>query len=274
MRRLLLAVVLISGLNSYATRLGAQCDAGLRNSNVRPFSSQGSYVHDYDIIRFLPIYNEVLSRHVEWASRITGLNPVFVDAGGGTGNMALAIKAMRPDGKVFLLDLNEAMLNFAKQKGFPGENIGVCDITNMMIGGHAIADASVDHILSHSVLWALKDPSLFFVESHRVLKRGGTLAISTSDHPTPELMDGFIKYLDEHLLIAERQGFVSAAQRENFVNSNKGLISVLNSPLSRAELIALGVQNGFEVVEAHGAYIVPTVSGHRPLFNQVLFRKL
>ncbi len=242
--------------------------------NLKPFSNSGTYVNDYDIVNLLPIYQQALQIHLKWALLAKGIRPKIVDAGGGTGNMSLAIARQMPLARVHLLDLNQAMLEHAKGKGFPERQMSLSNISDMRDRqGNPLTAQSVHHVLSHSVLWALKNPESFFREAHRVLKDDGTLAVSTINSLPERLATKFVSYLDTTLASAQKTGLISLKQRRNFVESNQKLIRSMHSQLSKSQLIQLAERNGFEAVEVRDAYVIPTPGGERPTFTQALFRK-
>lgn len=271
----LLVYLSISG-RAHGAALGceAQLTLGTATSNVEPFSSRGRYVHDYDLILFLPFYLKAMNLHARWVRDIQAANPIVIDAGGGTGNMTLAAQNVRADTEVHLLDMNEEMTKFARQKGVPEARIHLSNILQMQMNGKSVGAQTVDHVFSHSVIWSLERPQDFFKEAARVLKKEGTLAISTVRPINPSELEHFLSYLDQHLFTAELAGHVARAQRENFVEQNRKLLSILRSPLTAGQLTTLAHAAGFELLESHDAYVVPTPTGARAIFSQVLFKKL
>jgi len=275
--KLTLIVLICATQNAFAncdTAAGGITSEALLDPNIAPFSHVGMYVDDYDLITLLPFYIKTRALHVHWATEVPATAPVIIDAGAGTLLMSAAVAKARPDAKVLSLDMNSAMLDYGRKRGLPPENIFVSDITQMKgPSGKPLPNGTADHIFSHSVLWAIADPSLFFREARRTLRSQGTLAISTVRPVDKEIIEAFLKYLNEHLLVAERHGKITQAQRENFVNSNRDLLKVLHSPLTLDQLVALGEAHGFELLEAHDAYVVNTPSGPRAMFSQVLMRR-
>jgi ubiquinone/menaquinone biosynthesis C-methylase UbiE len=136
-----------------------------------------------------------------------------------------------------------------------------------------IKGGSVDHIFSHSVIWALAAPEAFFAEAQRVLKQGGTLAISTVGENLHPHRQYFIDYLEKHLSAAVGHGTVSHEQKRTFVEQNRGITEAAKSPLSVKQLVEFGERHGFEVKAVADCYVVETPKGPRPYFHQVLYRK-
>ncbi len=252
---------------------GAENDPKI-DSNLLPFGKSGTYHQDYDLILHLPIYVQAMNLHLKWVREVSVASPVIFDAGGGTGIMQRAASQMRPDGDIYLLDLHETMVRRAIQNGSHRDKISHCNVVDMRINDKPVSSESVDHIFSHSVLWALKRPSEFFFEANRVLKRSATLAVSTLSRIDWQLINGYLTYAEEKLSVALKKGLVTASQKQNFISSNYYLLKHAHSPLAKQELLQLGIRHGFEPVEVHSAYNVATANGIRPLFTQVLWKKV
>ena len=101
-----------------------------------------------------------------------------LDVGAGSGTDTLtAARLVGPQGKVFALDMTQAML--AKLRG----NVAQAEIENVeVIEGNAetipLPDASVDVVTSNGVLNLVPDKPRAFAEIHRVLRPGGRVQIA------------------------------------------------------------------------------------------------
>jgi len=262
--------------------------------DVRPFSGRGRYQSVYDVIVELPFYCHAMDLHMQWIRSIDTAHPLIIDAGGGSGIMSVAARRVRPDADVYLFDVNPAMADQARNHGLPDDKIVIADITDMsveraavldprlraLLGDNAadssrarLKDETVDHILSHSVVWALERPSGFFAEAWRVLRRRGTLAVSTVGENMKCYRQHFLDYLDEHLSAAVQRGSISLEQKRIFLEGNQCLTEVAKSPLSASELRELGEEQGFAVEAVADCYVVDTPDGPRPYFYQILYRK-
>jgi len=129
--------------------------------------------YDRPALRFFPI---VAERLVDLARIRAGEN--VLDAGTGTGVAAfVAAEKVGPSGRVIGVDIGEEILNQASKKldrkapvnisFFPG------DMEHL-----EFPDESFDTVLSASSLFFLSDMSAGLKEWKRVLKHGGTVAVS------------------------------------------------------------------------------------------------
>jgi len=107
-----------------------------------------------------------------------------LDARAGTGSTALlAAQEAGTNGKVTLLDMNEAMLSEAKQKA---ERAGLSDRLTFKTGDieHLpFEDHTFDAVLSTYSLCPLFDPEKGALELYRVTKPGGRIGIAHSAEP-------------------------------------------------------------------------------------------
>jgi len=108
-------------------------------------------------------------------------NDVVLDAGAGTGGTALlAAQKAGINGKVTLLDMNEAMLSEAKQKA---EQAGLSDRLTFKTGDMEhlpFEDDTFDTVLSTYSLCPLFDPEKGALELYRVTRPGGRIGIAHS----------------------------------------------------------------------------------------------
>jgi len=111
-------------------------------------------------------------------------NDVVLDAGAGTGSTALlAAQKAGINGKVTLLDMNEAMLSEAKQKA---EQAGLSDRLTFKTGDMEhlpFDDDTFDTVLSTYSLCPLFDPEKGALELYRVTRPGGHIGIAHSIEP-------------------------------------------------------------------------------------------
>lgn len=120
---------------------------------------------------------------------------VVLDLGSGAGKFCyIASQIVGPNGKVIGVDFNPPMLELARkyQKEI-GDRIGYHNVEfrrgRVQDLRGVIADESIDIIVSNCVLNLVRteEKALLFKEMHRVLKRGGRVAISdiVSDEDVP-----------------------------------------------------------------------------------------
>ena len=238
------------------------------DEDVKPFSRQGVYQAVYDIIEELPFYRAATALHTQWIRSIASRRPLVIEAGGGTGIMNAEARRVRRDADVYLLDINPAMAEQAERQGVPRGKIVVADVAEM-----CVRSRSADHIFSHSVVWALPLPDMFFAEAQRVLKSGGGLAVSTVGENLHAYRQCFISYLDKYLSAAVERGVVSPEQKRIFIEQNERVTEAAKSPLSSEQLRELGERDGFDVEVVTDCYVVDTLEGPRPYYHQILYRK-
>ncbi len=262
--------------------------------DVRPFSSRGRYQTVYEIIVELPFYRHAMELHMRWIRSIDTAAPLIIDAGGGIGIMTAEARCVRPEADVYLLDINPAMAEQAEKYGIPHDKIAITDITAMSVDRSAVSGSEaaalfsestaepnrvrvksegVDHVLSHSVVWALPHPEAFFAEARRVLRRRGTFAVSTVSENLHAYRQYFLDYLEHHLSAAVWQGAVSSEQGATFLEQNARITEAAKSPLSVRQLRELGEKHDFAVEGVADCYVVETPDGARPYFYQFLYRK-
>jgi len=111
--------------------------------------------------------NNVLLNHLN-----VDKHGVILDFGTGTGFLALML-AKSGYKKIIGLDINESMLNIAREKlfGYPVKLV-------RGDGLHLpIADNSVDAVVGRWILWVMPDPERAIEEIVRVTKPGGQVLI-------------------------------------------------------------------------------------------------
>lgn len=111
---------------------------------------------------------------------IAGIKPgeVVLDLGSGAGlDVFLAAERVGENGRVIGLDMTDEMIAAARKNaesgGYKNVEFRQGDIENM-----PIEDNSIDLIISNCVLNLVPDKQKAFSEIHRVLKRGGRIAVA------------------------------------------------------------------------------------------------
>lgn len=109
---------------------------------------------------------------------VIGEEDRVLDIGSGSGTDALiASTLVGPNGKVYGLDMTEAMLRKARSNA---EKMGTAQVE--FIHGNAeeipLPDASIDVVISNGVLNLVPDKHRAFSEIYRVLRPGGRIQIS------------------------------------------------------------------------------------------------
>jgi ubiquinone/menaquinone biosynthesis C-methylase UbiE len=100
-----------------------------------------------------------------------------LDVGTGTGVLVPhLLRAIGPAGKVVAVDLSPEMLALARQKGFPGN----VDFLQADVHRIPLPDAAFDRVICNAAFPHFADRARSLGEMIRVLRSGGTLAIS---HP-------------------------------------------------------------------------------------------
>jgi SAM-dependent methyltransferase len=101
-----------------------------------------------------------------------------LDLGSGAGlDLILAGQAVGPNGRVIGIDMTEAMIERARA------NVARAGLTNVevrsgLIEALPVETASVDHVISNCVISLSPEKERVFAEIARVLRPGGTMAIS------------------------------------------------------------------------------------------------
>lgn len=129
------------------------------------------------------LLNRVISFHLDtfWrkravrALRLMGENPVLLDLGSGTGDLALTAASELKQGTIVGLDFSHAMLRLALEKK---KNARGGDRIFFVLGSALnppFRDETFDAVLTAFVLRNITDVSLFFHHAHRLLRPGGRL---------------------------------------------------------------------------------------------------
>ena len=103
-----------------------------------------------------------------------GSDSVFLDLGCGTGNYTAALQKTAKS--VIGMDISEGMIEQAKAK-FPQIRLICGDVTSLPFDSETFDGAFAIQLLHH-----LKKKEIFFKEAHRVLRKGGCLAIHSCSH--------------------------------------------------------------------------------------------
>ena len=139
-------------------------------------------IFDRIAIRY-DLLNRVISLHFDtfWrkravrALRLAGKNPVVLDLGSGTGDLALAAATELDQGMIVGLDFSHPMLRLALEKK---ENARSGDRVFFVLGSALeppFRAESFDAVVTAFVLRNITDLSLFFHHAYRLLRPGGKL---------------------------------------------------------------------------------------------------
>lgn len=134
---------------------------------------------DWDTMR-LAYYDE---RVIEKMAEVSGLGKsmTVTDIGTGTGFVAAGLAPRA--GRIFAVDNSPAMLSVARKNltalGVDNVELAEADITDL-----PLASASVDAAFANMVLHHAGDPAAMLKEMARVVRPGGTVAITDEvEHP-------------------------------------------------------------------------------------------
>ncbi len=122
------------------------------------------------------LQREVASRMLERLDYMLIEPQVILDAGAGTGYCALDVAVRYPGVQVIALDIASGMLQQTRSKMKPGNNISYVSSDVEKI---ALADNSVDLIVSSLTVQWCNDYIKAFTEFKRVLKPGGCLLFTS-----------------------------------------------------------------------------------------------
>lgn len=98
---------------------------------------------------------------------------VYVDVGCLDSPMPIILSERYPDSIIYGVDFADGVIDFLKVR-FPKVKYIVAECTKL-----PFEDNSVDCVVAGEMIEHLEEPKKFFIEALRVLKPGGTLAIST-----------------------------------------------------------------------------------------------
>lgn len=128
-------------------------------------------------------YSHVSAHFVPYLLRAAQIGPGqrVLDVATGTGIAADAAReVVGPDGSVFATDVSQEMVRKARQRLGTASNVSVA-----VEDGQALSfpDESFDAVLCSAGLMFFRDPAGGLAESHRVLRRGGRMAVSVTTVP-------------------------------------------------------------------------------------------
>lgn len=116
-------------------------------------------------------HSEDLPRFETLASRFRGGR--LLDSACFNSPMPGILKERFPDAEIWALDYSTEVVKAMKRE-FPDVNYVVGDVMNL-----PFKDGWFDHVIAGEVIEHMEDPAEFVREQFRVLKRGGTLVLST-----------------------------------------------------------------------------------------------
>jgi SAM-dependent methyltransferase/ribosomal protein S18 acetylase RimI-like enzyme len=217
-------------------------------------------------IRSYSGWQEMLHLHLDAISEDAR---VVLDVGGGSGRMTE--KVLETGRSALTLDLSPLMLHLAANDNrIDRSRLHLCDALDPRLGASRIGrgisppERSIDHVLSHSVLWMLPDPGAFFEVYARLLRPGGRLSLSTIV-PAAENLDEsasnahaqqFLRELtaDMHLELQSGRPFgLDAASGERvaqmMIQANESFSTTAKHAWTSEHLSVLAGASGLRLVE-------------------------
>jgi SAM-dependent methyltransferase/GNAT superfamily N-acetyltransferase len=215
-------------------------------------------------------YNRAICSYSGWRqmrdlhlSSIKADAEVVWDVGGGSGRMMEEI--LKTGRSALTLDLSPRMLSIAANDNqVDHSRLHLSDALDPRIGSTRLGcgvrppERSVDHILSHSVLWMLPEPGAFFDACARILRSGGRLSLSTvlpgscaGSAPNQTFLEGLAADMNT-ALGHERPFGLSRRQAGRIarmmVEANESFASEMNHTWSSRRLVALARRSGLKWV--------------------------
>lgn len=142
-----------------------------------------------------------------------------LDAGCGTGSLIAAIRQkFKHRGKIFGFDITPAMLDLAEYHLSKDRFNKTLQLELAHCENFSAKNASIDVVISSSVLHHLPHPDHAFAEFHRVLKKNGRLLVLDicTDYPTTFIIDRFARIFHK----AHHKAY-TAAQVEEILKKHK-----------------------------------------------------
>lgn len=215
---------------------------------------------DFNSSLYPLIYDQVLSQlsyhrqlrrlHSQYAPKSrSNSNVSIIDAGGGTGLVARQLLEDDPSRQVEIFDTSESMTRIAIAKATK-ESVHLSSILNLRrSNGESVANNSVDGITCSNVIYILSkaDVVKFLNESHRVLKAGGRLTISSMRFASQDVHSHFMNLAVTETLGHEESGLVPRGGAQILSSSNNQLLNQSPSLFSFEEIKELAEAAGFNV---------------------------
>jgi molybdopterin/thiamine biosynthesis adenylyltransferase/ubiquinone/menaquinone biosynthesis C-methylase UbiE len=195
----------------------------------------------YDNLQLMQEYKKMHDR----ISLLVGKNKCILDAGCGTGNLTMRLAK---NNKITALDFSKEMLNITKEKtkGLDNVTIKEGDVSSL-----DFKEDSFDAVVSVNVLFNLDDPIKAIQEARRVLKKNGSLIVSTplgNVKFNKELLDKAITLSN---LTSEEEKRVREALDYNVTLFKKGGMKFTPT---ETELCEAFENNGFKITAKEKTY--------------------
>ncbi|HVO76319.1 MAG TPA: methyltransferase domain-containing protein [Ignavibacteriaceae bacterium] len=167
---------------------------------MKRFASKGVFPHQFAFTLLIPLRNIFLSPKQLIKRLDLNDNMTVLEVGPGPGYFSPEIAAKLPKGSLYLADIQQEMLAYAKKRI---DKKGIRNVSYYLCSGEKFdfADNIFDRIFMVTVIGEVENKKEYMQEFHRILKPEGILSISELAGDPDKLS------IDEVKNIAEGNGF-------------------------------------------------------------------
>lgn len=171
----------------------------MKNSNLKKsFIGKGIYPHKWAFLLLIPFRNIFLSPKKLIQRLELQKNSVVLEMGPGPGYFSVPVAKHISEGKLYLADIQQEMLDFAKRRLLKKK---ITNVEYHLCDGNVLPyeDNKFDVIFMVTVLGEIENKIQYIKEFHRVLKNHGILSISELWGDTDKISINEIKQLMESI---------------------------------------------------------------------------
>jgi ubiquinone/menaquinone biosynthesis C-methylase UbiE len=148
-----------------------------QDSTIKRFAGKGVFPPQYAFTLLIPFRNIFLSPRKLIKRLDLQKNSVVLEVGPGPGYFSAKIAGALPDGKLYLADIQQEMLDYARKrlnrKKILNVEYHLCNGINL-----PFSDNQFDVIFMVTVLGEIENKRQYIIEFNRVLRGNGILSIS------------------------------------------------------------------------------------------------